>query len=180
MTKAHKLYLIIAASATTLAVALALYYLYYLPNKKSMGNKKLSAKGASFIKQKEGIRYVAYREEDLDWTIGYGHTSGVKPGDTCTKAQAEKWFLEDVKIAEDAVNKEDLNISQNQFDALVSYAYNIGIYAFASSNLLKLIKCGASESVIKKWWTTHWIMDAGVVKKGLITRRTEEANMFFA
>ena len=180
MTKAHKLYLIIAASATTLAVALALYYLYYLPNKKTMGSKKLSAKGAFFIKLKEGFESVAYNKLDGIWTIGYGHTLGVTQGMTCTRAEADTWFLQDVAKCEVSVNKQKLALSQNQFDALVSYAFNIGVGAFERSNLLSMIKSGKPESEIRKWWTTHWITVSMEVIPGLVTRRAEEAAMFFA
>ena len=180
MTKAHKLYLIIAASATTIAVALAVYFLYYLPNKKTMGNKKLSAKGAFFIKMKEGFESVAYNKLDGIWTIGYGHTLGVTQGITCTRAEADAWFLQDVAKCEASVNKQNLKLSQNQFDALVSYAFNIGGGAFERSNLLSMIKSGKPESEIRKWWTTHWITVSMQVIPGLVTRRAEEAAMFFA
>ena len=180
MTKEHKLYVIIAASATTVAVALALYFLYYLPNKKTMGNKKLSAKGALFIKLKEGFRSVAYNKLDGIWTIGYGHTLGVTQGMTCTRAEADTWFLQDVAKCEVSVNKQNLTLSQNQFDALVSYAYNIGVGAFERSNLLAMIKSGKPEAEIRKWWTTHWITVSMEVIPGLVTRRAEEAAMFFA
>ena len=180
MTKEHKLYVIIAASATTVAVALALYYLYYLPNKKTMGNKKLSTKGAFFIKLKEGFRSVAYNKLDGIWTIGYGHTLGVTQGMTCTRAEADTWFLQDVAKCEVSVNKQNLTLSQNQFDALVSYAFNIGVGAFERSNLLSMIKSGKPESEIRKWWTTHWITVSMEVIPGLVTRRAEEAAMFFA
>ena len=180
MTKEHKLYVIIAASATTVAVALAVYFLYYLPNKKTMENKKLSAKGAFFIKLKEGFRSVAYNKLDSIWTIGYGHTLGVTQGMTCTRAEADTWFLQDVAKCEVSVNKQNLTLSQNQFDALVSYAYNIGVGAFERSNLLAMIKSGKPEAEIRKWWTTHWITVSMEVIPGLVTRRAEEAAMFFA
>lgn len=180
MNKEQKIYLIVAASATTVAVALAVYFLYYLPNKKTMGSKKLSAKGAFFIKLKEGFRSVAYNKLDGIWTIGYGHTLGVTQGMTCTRAEADTWFIQDVAKCEASVNKQNLKLSQNQFDALVSYAYNIGVGAFERSNLLAMIKSGKPESEIRKWWTTHWITVSMKVIPGLVTRRAEEAAMFFA
>ena len=180
MKREHKIYIIIAASATAIAVALAVYFLYYLPNKKTMGNKKLSAKGAFFIKLKEGFESVAYNKLDGIWTIGYGHTLGVTQGMTCTRAEADTWFLQDVAKCEVSVNKQNLKLSQNQFDALVSYAYNIGVGAFERSNLLAMIKSGKPEAEIRKWWTTHWITVSMEVIPGLVTRRAEEAAMFFA
>ncbi|MDD3479952.1 MAG: lysozyme [Paludibacteraceae bacterium] len=180
MKREHKIYIIIAASATAIAVALAVYFLYYLPNKKTMGNKKLSAKGAFFIKLKEGFESVAYNKLDGIWTIGYGHTLGVRQGMTCTRAEADAWFLQDVAKCEASVNKQNLKLSQNQFDALVSYAYNIGVGAFERSNLLAMIKSGKPEAEIRKWWTTTWITVSKKVIPGLVTRRAEEAAMFFA
>ncbi len=180
MTKVQKIYLIVAASATTVAVALALYFLYYLPNKKTMGTKKLSTKGAFFIKLKEGFESVAYKKDDGIWTIGYGHTLGVTQSMICTRAEADTWFLQDVAKCEASVNKQNLALSQNQFDALVSYAYNIGTGAFEKGTLLSLIKSGASEVEIRNWWTSTWISTKGKVLPGLVTRRAEEADMFFA
>ena len=145
-----------------------------------MGNKKLSAKGAFFIKLKEGFRSVAYNKLDGIWTIGYGHTLGVAQGMTCTRAEADTWFIQDVAKCESSVNKQNLALSQNQFDALVSYAFNIGVGAFERSNLLSMIKSGKPESEIRKWWTTHWITVSMEVIPGLVTRRAEEAAMFFA
>ena len=180
MTREHKIYIMIAASATTVAVALAVYFLYYLPNKKTMGNKKLSTKGAFFIKLKEGFESVAYKKKDDVWTIGYGHTLGVTQGMICTRSEADVWFLQDVAKCEASVNKQNLKLSQNQFDALVSYAYNIGTGAFERSNLLSMIKNEDTEENIRKWWIDHWISAKGIVLPGLVTRRAEEANMFFA
>ena len=145
-----------------------------------MGSKKLSAKGAFFIKLKEGFRSVAYNKLDGIWTIGYGHTLGVTQGMTCTRAEADTWFLQDVAKCEASVNKQNLKLSQNQFDALVSYAFNIGVGAFERSNLLAMIKSGKPEAEIRKWWTTHWITVSMEVIPGLVTRRAEEAAMFFA
>lgn len=180
MTKAHKIYLILASVTTTIAVLVALYFLIYLPNRKTTGMKIVSLKGANFIKSKEGLELTSYKHEGDVWTIGYGHTLGVTQGMTCTRAQADVWFTQDVKTVEDFINKQNLSLSQNQFDALVSYAFNIGIGAFGASNLLKLIKSGASESTIRKWWTTHWVSVQGTTLTGLVNRRAEEANLFFA
>ena len=180
MIREHNIYIIIASSVTAIAVALAVYFLYYLPNKKTMGNKTLSLKGSLFIKLKEGYRSVAYNELDNVWTIGYGHTLGVTKGMTCTKEQANAWFIQDVAKCEASVNKQNLKLSQNQFDALVSYAFNIGVGAFESSTLLAMIKNGKPEADIINWWKTHWITAKGVVLPGLVTRRAEEADMFFA
>ena len=99
---------------------------------------KLSAKGLQMIKNKEGFKEKAYKDQGGIWTIGYGHTGNVKPGDTVTKEQAEQTLRNDVSRFEKCVNKHvKVPISQNMFDALTVFCYNIGEGAFAGSTLLK-------------------------------------------
>lgn len=180
MKPVHKIYIAVASVTTLIATAIGVYYFYYLPNKKTNGMKRLSEKGALFIKIKEGFESVAYKKTDEVWTIGYGHTLGVTRGMTCTRQEADAWFLQDVAKCEASVNRQNLTLSQNQFDALVSYAFNIGVGAFERGTLLSLIKSGASESKITSWWTTTWISAKGTVLPGLVTRRADEAKLFFA
>ena len=100
---------------------------------------KTSAIGRKLIKTFEGYRSEAYLCPAGRWTIGYGHTSGVEPGDTCTREEADEFLKEDLINAENAVNAQNLDLSQTQFDALVSFVYNIGSGAFQDSTLLKLL-----------------------------------------
>ena len=88
----------------------------------------ISTNGLNIIKKYEGCRLEAYRDPVNIWTIGVGHTKNVKPGQKITAAQADAYLREDVKWAEDAVNKymKTYNFNQNQFDALVSFAFNLG------------------------------------------------------
>lgn len=89
---------------------------------------KTSENGISLIKQFEGCRLQAYKCAAGVWTIGYGHTSGVKSTNVITKEQAEKYLKEDLEKYEKNVEKYNAKYSwnQNEFDALVSFAYNIG------------------------------------------------------
>lgn len=90
---------------------------------------KTSQKGIDLIKRFEGCRLTAYQDSVKVWTIGYGHTSGVKSGMKITQAQAEDYLRADLATFEKAVNKitQEQGFNQNQFDALVSFAYNCGV-----------------------------------------------------
>lgn len=94
---------------------------------------KTSQKGIDLIKSFEGCKLTAYQDSVKVWTIGYGHTSGVKAGMKITQAQAEKYLKKDLAKFEKAVNAIKQDFNQNQFDALVSFAYNCG-----TGNLNKL------------------------------------------
>ena len=89
---------------------------------------KTGQAGIKLIKQFEGCRLTAYKCPAGVWTIGYGHTQGVQPGQTITQAQAEQMLTSDLGKYESNVNKyqDKYKWSQNEFDALVSFAYNIG------------------------------------------------------
>ncbi len=139
---------------------------------------KTSAIGRRLIKTFEGYRSEAYICPAGKWTIGYGHTRGVKEGDTCTKAQADEFLKEDLRDAENAVNAQKLDISQHQFDALVSLVYNIGSGNFQDSTLLKMLKQDtmARESLKEAW--SRWKYAGGMVQKGLVRRRAAEWQMY--
>ena len=96
--------------------------------------------GIELIKKHEGFRSKAYRCSANVLTIGFGHTLNVKSTDVITKEQGEYFLRQDVEYAEKEVNKHNLNINQNQFDALVSFVFNLGVGNFARSTLLRRIK----------------------------------------
>ncbi len=104
---------------------------------------KLSVNGMNHIKNWEGLRLKAYKCPAGVWTIGYGHTGpDVKPGGTITQAQADALLDKDTDDAESAVNTlVKVPLSQNQFDALVSFVFNTGIGSFKNSTLLRLPQC---------------------------------------
>lgn len=139
---------------------------------------KLSERGADFIKAKEGLRLEAYQCEAGKWTIGYGHRRDVKEGMRITEHQAEVVFTSDAESFEDGVSymTKDVDLTQSQFDALVSLAFNIGVTRFATSNLLRKLKrgdvAGAAEEFAK------WRLADGKVSEGLVKRRAEEKAMF--
>ncbi len=136
-----------------------------------------------FIKSKEGLRLHAYKCPAGVWTIGYGHTKGVAPGQTITKEKADKYFDEDLySIAEypvsDILYKNGVKINQDQFDALCSFVYNVGIGNFKKSTLLKKILINPNDFSIAgefaKWNKSH-----GKELTGLTIRREFEAYWYF-
>lgn len=139
---------------------------------------KTSAIGRRLIKTFEGYRSEAYLCPAGKWTIGYGHTSGVREGDTCTKAEAEGFLKEDLQWAEAAVNAQNLDLSQTQFDALVSFVYNVGSGNFNSSTLLKMLKQDtiARDTLEKEW--KKWKHSGGQELKGLVRRRAAEWSLY--
>lgn len=96
----------------------------------------LGTRGVALIQRSEQLRLKAFKPTPADvWTIGWGHTKGVKDGDTCTLEQANAWFLEDVAISEQAINRLGYKLTQAMFDALVSLAYNCGVGSVAVESL---------------------------------------------
>lgn len=144
-----------------------------------MGYRRTSQKGLDLIKLHEGYSGSAYKCSAGVWTLGYGHTASVKEGDTCTVAQAEQWLKEDVRTAENAINAQGLELNQNQFDALVSFVYNVGAAAFKSSTLLKKIKADPDDPAIAQEFA-RWTYAAGQQVAGLANRRDNEAGLYFA
>lgn len=130
------------------------------------------------IRHFEGLRLSAYRCPSGILTIGYGHTSGVKPDDTITQAQANDLLEHDVQEVEACLNRLQLNINQNQFDALTSFIFNIGQTAFTSSTMLKLIKANPDNPEIEKQFK-RWVHSSGQILPGLQRRRQEEARLYF-
>lgn len=144
---------------------------------------KISSSGLSHLKKWEGLRLTVYDDAGGYDTIGYGHL--IQPGENfsggITKSQAEALLQQDMVRFENAVNNTiQVPLTQNQFDALVSYAFNIGVSAFSSGNLARLINQGASESEIRNWWITRYVTSNGIYVPGLYNRRVAEADLFFS
>ena len=135
-----------------------------------------STRGLEAIKQFEGLRLKAYQCSAGIWTIGYGHTAGVKRGMVITKAQAEAFLLADIARFESGVLKltAPRQLTQGQFDALVSFAFNTGLAALEGSTLLRKIKAGAPDSEIVTQFS-RWVYAAGRRLPGLVSRRAWEA-----
>lgn len=126
------------------------------------------------LKEFEGYRPTSYQDSAGVWTIGYGHTQGVKKGQKITKAQAESLLRGDLLKAEKYVNGLKLNLTQGQFDALVDFAYNLGIGNLGTSTLLGKIRMKASDEEIQAQFR-RWVYAGGKVLPGLVKRREWEA-----
>jgi lysozyme len=136
-----------------------------------------SENGRKLIESFEGLRLTSYQDPRGVWTIGYGHTNDVYPNLTITPEQADVYLAMDLHVAETVVNGDvKVDINQNQFDALVSLAYNIGVGAFAKSTLLSLLNQGALTGASQQFLV--WDHINGVVDKGLLNRRIAEQTLF--
>jgi lysozyme len=136
-----------------------------------------SQKGIDLIKKYEGCKLEAYKCPAGIWTIGYGTTKGVKQGMKITQAQAEEYLRRDIIPLESTLNSLGINFTQNQFDALISWLYNLGTGNFNSSTLKKKIVARAKDLDITDQ-IIKWINSNGKPLLGLKKRRVEEANMF--
>jgi lysozyme len=142
-----------------------------------MSDKKYSPGGLAFTEYFEGCRLAAYQCEAGVWTIGYGHTKGVKPGQWCTREQAEQWLIDDVAGAEAAVNRlVKVPINQAQFDALVDFVFNLGEGNFAGSTLLKRLNAGDYAGAGAQFGA--WVRAGGHVSNGLVKRRKDNEELF--
>ena len=138
---------------------------------------KMQTVNYEIIKEFEGLRLEAYKCPADVWTIGYGHTNKVKQGDAITTGEAEVLLALDVQEAERAVNAYvDVDINQNQFDALVSFVYNLGAGNFKSSTLLRKLNQGDYLGAANEF--ERWNKAGGKVLNGLVRRRKAESNLF--
>ena len=139
--------------------------------------KKISDICLKKIKEFEGLRKEAYLDVAGVPTIGYGRTYGVKMGDVISEYWADMYLKADLYDLEKQVDTLG-NWNQPQFDALVSFAYNLGFYKLKTSTLMKTIKEGGSMHAIKKEFK-RWVYAGGKVQPGLVKRREWEAKRFF-
>jgi len=144
---------------------------------------KTSEKGIEFIASHEGLKLKAYKCPAGVLTIGYGHTKGVMHGDVITKEHAIVYLKEDVTDAENAVKRHLKSLNQNQFDALVSFVFNVGSGNFQSSTLLKKAIVNPNDKSIAaefmKWNKAKNSSGILVELPGLTKRRQQEANLYF-
>jgi len=138
---------------------------------------KTSAEGLSLIKKFEGCELYAYQCSAGVWTIGYGHTKDVEPGMQITKEDAEEMLVEELHEYESYINDfVTAPLSQNQFDALVSWVYNLGPANLKASTMLKVLNAGEYEDVPAQM--KRWNKAGGKVLEGLIRRREAESLLF--
>jgi len=140
-------------------------------------NLKASGAGRALIRQFEGCYLQAYRCPAGIPTIGVGHTRGVKMGDRCSQQQADVWLTEDLQDAEAAVAQlVKTPLAQQQFDALVSFTFNLGGRALAESTMLILLNKGNHKAAAEQFG--RWVNSNGVKLDGLVRRRAAEKALF--
>jgi lysozyme len=146
---------------------------------------KTSATGLTLIKESEGCRLTAYpdpgnappRGNGQPWTIGVGHVGNVRPGDSCSEAQAMDWLRHDAAAAEAGVARlVHVPLTQGQFDALVSFVFNLGEGALAGSTLLRKLNAGDLAGAAAEF--PKWCHAGTAVLPGLVTRRARERALF--
>lgn len=143
---------------------------------------KLSQNGVDFIKSHEALRLKAYQDSKGKWTIGWGHTKGVKPGDEITRAQAEQFIRDDFEWVERTLNadlvagRDKPLVTQNEFDALCSLVFNIGSNAYLESTVRRKIKQGDKMAAARAF--KMWVYSEHKFIQGLANRRADEVRLF--
>ena len=133
--------------------------------------------GIALIRYFEGCRLGAYLCPAGVWTIGYGHTKGVKEGETIDQEAAEAFLIEDLEEFEGYVTEMvEVPLSQSQFDALVSWTFNLGPGNLERSTLLAKLNQGEYTDV--PFEIKRWTRAGGVILPGLVKRRNAEAALF--
>lgn len=136
-----------------------------------------SKEGLRLTELFEGDVLTAYRDQRGIWTIGYGHTAGVRPGQRITRAEAEALLTEDIESAVRVVNEAvTVALTQAQFDALVDFAFNVGAGSFRRSTLLREVNAGHFPEAAAQF--NLWDHCGGVVNAGLLRRRRAETAEF--
>lgn len=144
---------------------------------------QLSHNGIANIEDLEGFRNGAYKDAVGIWTIGFGttHINGkpVQEGMLCSRAEGERYLAQDTAAAQTAINQlVKYKLTQNMFDALVSFVYNVGIGAFTTSTLLRKLNNGDFDGAAAEF--LRWDKAGGKPLLGLTKRRTIERARFLA
>ena len=154
-----------------------LFIIEKLLQKKRNKDMKISQEGLSLIKKFEGCELEAYKCAAGVWTIGYGSTKGVKEGDTLTEEETDNLLLHEMDEYEGYVLEAvEMPLSQHQFDAIVSWTFNLGPSNLKASTMLKVLNKGNYEDVPAQ--IKRWNKAGGKVLEGLIRRREAEALLF--
>lgn len=145
--------------------------------------QKTSTAGKNIIKEFEGFRAIAYLCPAGVWTVGYGSTringKPVGKGTKITTEEAEVFLEQDLKSFEDGVSQNvSIELTQNQFDALVCFVYNVGLGNFKKSTLLKKLNAGKLEAAAEEF--LKWDKSKGKSLPGLTRRRKAERALFLS
>jgi lysozyme len=137
-----------------------------------------SQNGLSLTERFEGLRLTAYQDQAGVWTIGYGHTGrDVTPGLTISAENAQRMLTQDLRAAAECVNRVTaLPLTQNEFDALVDFVFNLGVGNFEGSTLLGDLNAGDLAAAAAQF--ERWSHAGGKRVAGLLRRRQAEAAIF--
>ena len=140
---------------------------------------KTSEYGIDLIKHFEGCVLTAYKCPAGVWTIGYGHTKDVQPGDEWSESHANHMLEVELEEYENYVNTAvKVPLQQNQFDALVSWVFNLGPTNLKSSTMLKVLNSTHVDWADIPYQIQRWNKVNGEVNEGLVKRRKSEALLF--
>lgn len=139
--------------------------------------RRVNVEGIALIKQWEGLRLEAYQCDADVWTIGYGHTTTAREGMRITQVEAEKLLQRDLALFEAEVSRAiDVEVTDNQFAALVSWTYNVGVPAMRKSTLIRKLNQGDYGAVPRE--LARWNKVKGNTNQGLSNRRAAEAGLW--
>ena len=145
-----------------------------------MVTQRINQLGLDLIKRFEGCQLKAYYDSGQLITVGWGHTGkDVFPGLVITQAKADALLLGDISMTEQELNNLELGLNNNQFSALVSFTFNLGIGNLTKSTLLKKIKINPTDVSIRNEFL-KWNLCAGKPLSGLTARRAAEATLYFS
>lgn len=148
------------------------------------GTDRINDDGLTLIKRFEGLELSAYQDSVGVWTIGYGHTSAagdpqVTPGQRITEAEAEAILRKDLRYFEDGVRDVvKVPLNSDQFSALVSFAFNLGVGALGGSTLLRKLNAGDYQGAANEF--PRWVKAGGQTLLGLVKRRNAEQALFLS
>lgn len=139
--------------------------------------RQINEAGLALIKSFEKLALTAYRDQGGLWTIGWGHTDGVKEGDICTAETAEEYLDQDLLCAEESVEQRvTVPLGNNEFAGLVPFVFNVGDTQFKESTLLRKLNEGGYGLV--PTYLRSWIFVKGKISQGLVKRRAAEAALW--
>lgn len=141
---------------------------------------KINEAGLNLIKSFESCKLQAYQDIKGIWTIGYGHVGGeARPGAVINQAMADNLLRKDVEHTEQGVSRcVKIPLNENQFSALVCFAFNVGVHALEKSTLLSYLNAGKLKEAAQEF--ERWDRASGVEVPGLLRRRRAEKALFLS
>lgn len=141
--------------------------------------QSIGAKGLTLIKSFEGLQLNAYKCPAGIWTVGYGHTYGVAPGMRVTADEAEMFLRSDLEsVCQTVRDAVQTPLTDPQFDAVVSFVFNVGATAFRKSTMLRFLNAARYRDAAEEF--PRWNRAGGKVLPGLMRRRAAERELFLS